>query len=83
MILAVKFDFRARIFAEQDLVSRLDPQGDHLAILMFPGTDSDDTTFLRLLFRRIGYNDTPLVFSSSSIRLIMTLSCKGRIFVAI
>src|SRR5262249_18270509 len=62
MLLAVKFDFRARIFAEQDLISRLNAQGNNLPVFVFAGTDSNHGTFLPFFFRRIGYDDTAFGF---------------------
>ena len=78
-VIAVDLDLGARPFSEEDAVASLDVKRDELAgFIAAAGTHSNDLSFLRLLLTVSGMMMPPFVFSSPSMRLTTTRSCKGR-----
>ena len=74
----------AGILAEQHLVAGLDVERDQLAVVVLLAlADGDDFALVGFLGRGVGITMPPAVLRSSSMRLTMTRSCNGRIFIRV
>jgi len=72
----------AGVLSEQHLVAGLDVERDQLAVvILLAFADGDDFALVGLFGRGIRITIPPADLRSSSIRLTITRSCNGRIFI--
>jgi len=83
-LLAVDLDFRAAVFAEEHPITGLNIQGLARAVfLVFAKTDGNNLALCGFSLAESGMMMPPRICSPSSMRLTITRSCSGVIFVFI